>query len=478
MLRNREIDRLDHSRRVSEAAFTEGLLKAFPVGMKVVAKAGDGHFRDGVVGAHHAESGIIIVDFPIKNGAYTEVFYSDVRWTERDAFMAVPQEEVWLLQRLEAKLHAAGCPDRTHNREAIKTVAGKISKRSGCRCGARVAQLLKALNRFRRQHGHWSPSISDLCEGVYCWSRKSVQRSLKLARELGYLTIDENQSPKRTQEYWILWEQVWFAVDGEQLHQNESEAEVNKSRIADMETVPLGVVVSSNSGDYSAKMERVFADAAQLLKGILQDLHCTNGLFAIRPISQVKSSARWSRIHVRGESTHNRDSSFHVRIRPGDNATTWEYVLTVPSGMSAAVLQEQLRLFSERCKETDTAQGEPEGEPAEAAPVVEDSPAVPTPEILPQTGPAAELGNLFQRIQSALVRKESRAERHAGITRAIDAERKKIEHAEARIARLEEDWLAVQQEDESDSESKEAEALLGTLRLFAKPAADAVPAAS
>ena len=256
----------------------------------------------------------------------------------------------------------------------------------------------------------------------------------------------------------------------------------------EMVDAPLSVSVYSPPGAHEPKAERAFSAAATLLKGVLQDIFCTTGEYSLRPCRRIKPNAKWSRVTVRGESPHNKDQSFHVRICPGDTESAWEYILTTPRGVSAATLQEQLVSFDRRCraiavlnpeKQNDEMDFMAHAKVAELSPV--EKPQA-SPESLPQppadlepctsqpVSPALKsIDDLFQRMRKAVLRKEGRDSRSKGINRAIDAERKKIIEAEARIVGLENELLAIMQEDEGDREYKEAEALVGTIKMLTSP---------
>lgn len=241
-----------------------------------------------------------------------------------------------------------------------------------------------------------------------------------------------------------------------------------------MDSIALTVSVQSSPGAHEQRAERTFAQAATLLKGVLQDLYCTTGEYFIRPYRKIKANAKWSRVSVRGESTHNKDKSFYVRIRPDDGESSWEYVLTVPHGVSAAVLQEQLDSFDRRCRAVGalTSPAETPSEPfMQAAEVEASTPtcnatAVPKPPATNASPALKSIDDLFQRMRQAVLRKEDRDNRSKAISKAIDAERKKIVEAESRIRGLENDLLTLMQEDEGDREYKEAEALVGTIKAL------------
>ncbi len=199
---------------------------------------------------------------------------------------------------------------------------------------------------------------------------------------------------------------------------------------------------------------RNFRDAATQLRGLLQEMRCTRGHFTLRPIEQ-KTWKSQARILVRGEEPHNRDRSFYIRLKPGDNGTTWDYVLSVPEDMSAKDLQSQLVAFIEK-----TQAGQPDRPVGDEQPPVA-SAAVPAS---PPPSPTQELGNLFQRLHNALQRKEQRDSQIADLQtriREISVERE----------RLEQSCLELIGESEQDKEAVDAQSLLATLRNFTQPQA-------
>jgi hypothetical protein len=245
-----------------------------------------------------------------------------------------------------------------------------------------------------------------------------------------------------------------------------------------MNSEPLMVAASSPEGAYDPKSVKEFDQAASTLRGVLQDLHCTSGTYTIVPSRRIRNNPKWARVSVRGESTSNRDRSFIVRIRPNDNEILWEYILTVPAGVSASILQDQIVSHGRRCAAsaivnpesvTDEPDFQQRGPAADLRPVTPASHPQPEP-----TTPSAEnaspalksINDLFQRMQSAIIRKEDREARSKAITKLINTEKKHIAEASARINSLENELLAIMHEDEQDGEYRQAAALVGTINAL------------
>lgn len=217
----------------------------------------------------------------------------------------------------------------------------------------------------------------------------------------------------------------------------------------------LEVVIDPSVGmrNHSHAVLRAFRDAATHLKGVLQALHCSRGTFTLRPIEQRRWMSQ-DRVLVRSIAPTRNDSSFEVRIRPGDNGSAWDYMLTVPSDMSATSLQQQMISFFEK-------QGTPLPKIDQHAPAEPACPAATTPQAPaaePET-PTQELGNLFSRLHAALMRKEQRDSEMAELKTKIAAAKSLIEMAEAR-------QLEIMDESEKDMEANEAQSLLASLRMF------------
>lgn len=248
--------------------------------------------------------------------------------------------------------------------------------------------------------------------------------------------------------------------------------------IADMDSTPLTVQVVASPGAYGEESEKMFQSAATLLKGTLQDLHCTSGCYEITPIRKLRFNPKWARVSVRGESPCGKDRSFCVRIRPDDGDVVWEYTLTTPKGVSAVTLQEQLVSFARRCMAIAVLNPKPEdlvmvagghAKAAELKPVTPESHPQPEPPTVNDSPSIRSIDQLFQRMRSAILRRDERSARSKAINRSIDAEKKKIVESESRIASLENELLAIMQEEESDSEVKGVDSLLGTLEALTHP---------
>ena len=263
----------------------------------------------------------------------------------------------------------------------------------------------------------------------------------------------------------------------------------------------LEVRVDANSNGrggirYNGAAIRDMQQAATHLKGVLQSCHCSRGVFLLRPSRQTQLRSN-TRMVVRDEDTENRDKSFTVRIRPGDNSSCWEYVLFVPQDMSAKTLQQQLIGFikqqnggklpeeqetamaTSRTARSATAVASPPPDSLNVMPTVWPEPKAPPQPVVQKPvaatasvppdqtpTPTQELETLFGRLSKALARKESREKEIARQGQMIDDLRERIAEAGRAIAAAEAMQLELMAEGERDTEATEAQALLATLKKF------------
>lgn len=226
------------------------------------------------------------------------------------------------------------------------------------------------------------------------------------------------------------------------------------------------MITLKHNGEYAHSETRTFGQACELLDGVLHDAGYTKqDEFQIRPTQKVQwraESCGFKAINVAGHAVR-------IRVRPGDNATVWEYTLTPPHGHSPHTLLERLNQVAEvRERERMKKEARDKQVETQSTPAMLKANGVGThPTLVSPTVPAKV--DLLQRLGS-LVETKGRIEKRKETIDMLEKRKAElqaeIEDLRNAINRVDSEIMAVMEEDEKDTDAKEAAKLVEMLEGF------------
>lgn len=230
-----------------------------------------------------------------------------------------------------------------------------------------------------------------------------------------------------------------------------------------------------SSGGKSFGHEKIFSAAHGLVKEFLQNSPFTDGEWVLQPLKQIRVRSEVA-ISLSCVDPTSGTHAIRLKIKPGDNATAWEYRLRVPANQDPEYVAQVLFGNSvDPYHDGESLEDTIEEDPPE---VLEELPKQADPP--PKEADDAE-GNLslirsrMEAFEQVLAKRKERSAKTAGLTAEIAAKDKEIDALMAEIEKietekkaLEDKVLAIQAEDEEDPEAGDAEKALSMLASLLK----------